>query len=72
MAEVVAYSADGIELVYDTDDVEEISTPRDVHTRSDDNGQTVRELGQAHLHIAFKPGKCPLWREAASGEGSRT
>lgn len=56
----------GLTLVYDTDDVENISfsAPHDVHELPPDGtGGIRRELGQAHLalHVDFKPGKQAVW-----------
>lgn len=72
MAEVVAYRHEGHELVYDTDDVAQFESPRDVADIPCDAagcsgcGAVHRELRTAHLNITFKPGKQPLWREAAA------
>jgi hypothetical protein len=71
MAKVVAYEADGQELVFDTDDIELFSTPRDVVTTHRWSWKSRRfvahhEFGQhAHLNITFKPGKQPMWRPVA-------
>lgn len=56
----------GLTLVYDTDDVEQISvsTPYDVHDLPPvGDGNVRRKLGQAHLtlRIDFKPGKRAMW-----------
>lgn len=72
MAEVIAYSHDGLELVFDTDDVERFETPRDIITTGRWSWRRLRfiahrEFGpHAHLNITFRPGAVPRWRKVVS------
>jgi hypothetical protein len=70
MAEVVVYQHGGQELVFDTADVEEVATPRDMVTTWRWNWRRLRWLAHhefgpySHLSITFKPGKHARWRPA--------
>ena len=47
----------GVELVFDSDDIERFTTPHDVRELPSENGWASRELtGVSHLSITFKPG----------------
>ncbi len=75
MTRMQAATRNGMVLIYDTDDVENIhvATPHDVIdiTRLSDTARR-QELGQAHLdlHIDFKPGTKPLWVKAETADSS--
>jgi hypothetical protein len=63
MTEVQIPIGHGQALCFDTDDVEQVSTPVDViPDPQPDTEWASNKLGKHHLNITFRDGKAALWK----------